>query len=260
MTPHFILPSQVTVYSSIVHMTTNGIVELDEADELSFFEEIIEKIKLIENAKLKISEEETALRQVIRAKNDEERDAIQQCRDLLQLKEELRTDIIRLNDQNERMSDQMDTVKALEGEIKSLNTICDDMHQSTAAFSSVLSEKQSRIMTLKPQITGHEISIGTDIEGLDVSQDQLMTQLHSTVQRKLEAVIGEIEKVTSVHDLHSSEELLPLAEEEKNLKKQIRDLKRQLKRDIADNRGVKRGTPSSSHRSRKRHLGSRSSS
>lgn len=256
MTPHLILTSQLTTHRSTIHMTTNGIAELDEAEELSFFDEIIEKIRLIENTKLKISDEENALRAIIRAKHDEERDAIQQCRDLLQLKEELRTDIIRLNDQNERMADQMDTVKALEGEIRALNGVCDEMHTSTEAFSLILAEKQSRIMTLKPQITGQEICIGTDIEGLDTSYDQTLIQLHSNVQKKLETVMGEIEKITSVHDLHSSDELLPLAEEEKTLRKQIRDLKRQLKKDISDHRGVKRSTPSS-QRSRKRHSASR---
>lgn len=231
----------------------NDLLENAESEShLDLYKEFIALAKRAEDKKSEILKEEESLCQILRTKHNEEANALNNTKELLNTKEQLRNKFNRLNDSNETICEQMNTIKSLEIEVSELATINKEVKSTIAKFSAKVGEKQGRLQSLIPKIAGSSVECQTDLAGSSASK-VLLGNLYSFVNVKLAEVEVKVNSLSEELGLHPVETLRDLIAEEKELKRQIRELKSRLKLETPIVKGVKRAsTSTSTARNRKR--------
>lgn len=249
--------SQSPVHSN--ETNDNGSALLNgQPEQFDLYHFIIENIRKVEERKTKIIEEEISLRTTIKALNQEEKDTIEHCKELLQRKEVLRTDLIRLKELHGKMTEELAGVQALELEIKEINEVNLSIGNSLNQHNTQLKERILRLLAAKPSTIGEHVSVSTDISGPLDDSTSLYSKLQEVISKKLDLVETEIIHIVQEKQLFTRETLNDLLNEGREIKDKIRELKYQMNRqngnesDSSKNRSGKRSGSSRRTISRKR--------
>ena len=133
--------------------------EEDQDDGVTqLFIAAIDHIMELEKRKAVVDEEEARVKAALKEKHEEEKSAIQESGELLAQKESLRDKLISLKESREKLIDELNLFKSIDEEMKGFNKVNEKFNHALRNHLALIEEKQSKIYTLKPVITGKIIN------------------------------------------------------------------------------------------------------
>ena len=201
--------------------------EEEEGRTVNLFLEAISRIEELEKMKSALDDRESKLKANLRVKYDEERATTKIASDLLFEKESLRDELIRLKDAREKLIDELQVLKSVDEEMSAFNNLNEQFNENLRKHLALIEEKQTKIYTLKPIITGTHVACEADFAGKDKAE--MHRHLQQVIKDNINHVNEEIKKTCDEHFIRSTEEWNALATTEKTSKAKIRTLKNKIK-------------------------------
>ena len=202
---------------------------LDDGEDrtVTLFLEAISRIEELEKMKSALDDRESKLRANLRVKYDEEKLANKTASDLLFEKEGLRDELIRLKDRREKLIDELQVLKSVDEEMSAFNNLNEQFNENLKKHLAAIEEKQARIYTLKPIITGTHVACEADFAGKN--KIDMQKYLQEVLKDNIKKINDEIQRTCDEHFIKSNEDWKALTDLEKTTKAKIRTLKNKIK-------------------------------
>lgn len=208
-------------------VTDGGLLTDEDNAENELFLEVVRRVETLEKLKNGLDERECQLKSDLKGKYEEERSAMKVSSDLLIEKECLRDELIRLKDAREKLIDELQVLKSVDEEMSSFNRINESFNENLRKHLQQLEEKQARIYTLKPIITGTQQACEVDFADRD--RGQLHQALVDVLKGNVDQTESVIRAACQEHGIHTTAQHNDLLAEEKGIKQRIRALKNKIK-------------------------------
>jgi hypothetical protein len=205
----------------------NCLGEGEEDRTINLFLETIARVEELEKMKAALDDRESKLRANLRVKYDEEKSTTKVASDLLFEKESLRDELIRLKDGREKLIDELQVLKSVDEEMSAFNNLNEQFNESLRKHLASIEEKQARIYTLKPIITGTHVACEADFSGDD--KIDLHKHLQEVLRANIKNINVEIKKICEINFIKTNDEWRELNDLEKKTKNNIRLLKNKIK-------------------------------
>jgi hypothetical protein len=204
-----------------------GYLDDDDNQENEMFLEVVRRVEMLEKLKNGLDERETQLKNQLKSKYEDEKVAMKESSEMLVEKEGLRDELIRLKDAREKLIDELQVLKSVDEEMSSFNRVNESFNDALRRHLQLLEEKQAKIYTLKPIITGTHVSCDVDF----ASRDRV--QIHEALVEVLKANIkqteDQIQQVCIENGIRTTADHNDMLQQERAIKSRIRQLKAKIK-------------------------------
>jgi len=207
---------------------SDGVDVGDEDRDAVLFLEAISRIEQLEEMKNALDDRESKLKANLRARHEEEKVAIKVSSELLVEKECLKDELIRLKDAREKLIDELQVLKSVDEEMSAFNHLNEQFNENLKNHLKLIEEKQAKIYTLKPIITGTHVAVEANLTGKE-AVIELQKSIQTVIQSNIDKIKTDIRRVCDDNHIHTTEDWNSLVQEEKTVKQRIRQLKAKIK-------------------------------
>ena len=204
-----------------------GILDDDDNAENELFMEVVRRVETLEKLKNGLDDREQQLKQMLKGKNDDEKASMKESAEMLVEKEGLRDELIRLKDAREKLIDELQVLKSVDEEMSSFNRVNESFNENLRRHLQCLEEKQAKIYTLKPIITGTQVAVAADFA--DKDRNQIHAALIQVLKANVKQTEDQIRAVAEEFGLHTTAEHNDMLQLERATKAHIRTLKNKIK-------------------------------
>ena len=143
----------------------DGTIILDEEDEEEekFYQAAVQHIIELERRRELVDSKEGELRAQLKGIHEREREAMKSSSDFLGEKESLRDELISLKEKKERLIDETDILVQVDSEMRAFSKLNEGFNETLNKHLSNLNERQAKIYTIKPMISGKDVEINCDL-------------------------------------------------------------------------------------------------
>ena len=196
-------------------------------DEVSkIFMAAIQHIMDLEKRKASIDDEESKIKAILKEKHDADRNEIKVSGELLAEKESLRDKLISLKETREKLIDELHLFKTIDDEMQGFNRVNEHFNDNLRKHLALIEEKQAKIYTLKPVITG--VHVGSECNFSQDERGLLNSGLIQALTGNLGRLDMELKKTCEENNIKTTEEWIKLQGDERAAKKRIASLKLKL--------------------------------
>lgn len=194
----------------------------------NIYPSIIAQLSTVEEKRKQIYDEELSLKCKVDEMNKEETKLGQLIESLSTKKKELESDLSRLKLQNDKIVGQLTGLLEMQFEMTEINLLNSSIRNLVESFTEKLNSGLDRIHGIKLNTNRRSVAVETDISGQMDDGGPVHGQIQAVISNKLELVEAEIIKVCEEKKLVPKAMFDQLCEEEKELKRKIRDMKKKL--------------------------------
>lgn len=204
-----------------------GMLDDEDNQELEMFLEVVRRVEMLEKLKNGLDEREQELKSILKSKYDDEKVAMKESSEMLVEKEGLRDELIRLKDAREKLIDELQVLKSVDEEMSSFNRVNESFNENLRKHLQLLEEKQAKIYTLKPIITGTHVATDADFAVRD--RVQIHEALRDILQANIKQTDEQIQIVCQENGIRTTADHNDMLQQERGIKARIRTLKSKIR-------------------------------
>lgn len=197
-----------------------------EDDVSKLFMQAIQFIMQLETRKASVDDEESKVKATLKEKHEADRNEIKISGELLSEKEALRDKLMSLKETREKLIDELHLFKTIDDEMQGFNRVNESFNDNLRKHLALIEDKQAKIYTLKPVITG--VHVSSDCNFARDERSGLHAALIQALKDNAARLESELRKTCEENHMKTTEEWTKLQSDERAAKKRIQALKQKL--------------------------------